>query len=284
MRELKTAVTLEINKKKPNVIPILFSPTDIPTLLIGKLYLDMTKSLDNVKSRLKETIERYAIQKGINIEQEILPKEAAIILSAVTFELHEETDRHFGTSTFTKFSEIDVKEEAYEKLKSLRKKANGILLNFISAKDMDFSSPIPKFPNGEYSQKTIDKQGAFDATLIKKAIVEVKVFNPSEDKVMNLVSSRLEQLGVGKITFEYLISPPMENFMEKVIEKIQDNYVILGWDKETGPEVELPNELKLSVWATDEQIKISLETKYKFQLEKGLECFSVKEFIKWLME
>ncbi len=147
---------------------------------------------------------------------------------------------------------------------------------------MDFTSLIPKFPNGEYSEKIVDKQGTFNATLIKRAIVEVKVFNPEEKKVNSLVSSRLVQLGVGKITYEYFFSPPIINLTEKIIEKIQDNYVILGWDKETGAEVELSDDLKISIWASDEQIKISLGTKYQFQFEKRLKEFSIKEFIEWL--
>lgn len=59
---------------------------------------------------------------------------------------------------------------------------------------------------------------------------------------------------------------------------------ILGWDKGTGAEVELSDDLKASVWASEEQLKISFCTKYQFQFEKRLKEFSVKELVEWVIK
>ncbi len=131
MHELNTALTLEATKKKPNVIPILLSATEIPVVLRGRLYLDMTKSLDDVKSKLRETIRKYATEKGVDLQNEVAATKPEVLLSGVTFELQEETIKNFGTNSFTDFTEGDVEEEAVEILKGLRKKANGILLNLL---------------------------------------------------------------------------------------------------------------------------------------------------------
>lgn len=46
------------------------------------------------------------------------------------------------------FDRDDVAEEAQQNLQVLRRRANGILLNFISASEMNFTSKYFQFPNG----------------------------------------------------------------------------------------------------------------------------------------
>lgn len=283
LHELNTALTLEATRQKPNVVPILLAHTDIPVVLSGRLYLDMTNSLENVKDKLVQTIQKYTSKEGISLSKEVIASTPTAILSGLSLELQKETLKSFGSNSMVEFDESDVKEEAVSILKKLRKKANGVLLNFISAVDMDFNSLVPKFPNGEYCESLSDIGGDFISTLKKRAIVEVKIFNPSEEKVHQLISSRLDQLGIGKVTYEYYVFPSIQDLPKRILEKLQNKYLILGWDKETGAEVELPDDLRLNIWADKEQIKVGLETKYSFQLEKRLKEFSVAELIEWLI-
>lgn len=279
--ELNTALTLEINQGKPKVLPIIVEKTNIPISIKSRLYIDMSDTLDSGKTSLLK-----AIKKSIPnfSEKKIQKKEKTeLILESVVLQLRSETHKFFGVNdnTFTKES---VKEEVTELIKDLRRKAHGILLNFLSASEMDFSTPNPKFPNGELYESIIDSPGDLIGTFTNKAVVDLEIIDPDEKKLNKLISENLESLGVSRIIYSFLVSPPIAGLDQQTLQRLQKEYIILGWDQQDGADVELPDDLKLSVACTEERINIGIETKYSFQFETRAKEFSVRQFVMWLIE
>jgi hypothetical protein len=111
----------------------------------------------------------------------------------------------------------------------------------------------------------------------------VEVLNPDEDRLSKLISSKLESLGVARAVYTFFLSPPVPKLPQITLERLQEKYVILGWGPEYGAEVELPDDLKLSVRCTEEEITIAIETEYQFQFEERAKEFSVRKFVDWLL-
>jgi hypothetical protein len=91
----------------------------------------------------------------------------------------------------------------------------------------------------------------------------------------------LPQVIVAMITSA--LSPPMPDLPQRTLRRLQDDYVILGWDPDQGAEVELPDDLRLSMRCTQEEISIGVETKYRFQFEKRAKEFSARGFLDRLL-
>lgn len=280
--ELNTALTLETTQGQPKVLPIMVAKSELPPMLSGRLYVDMTGSLDQAKQKLRQAIETNIEEEAIE-QIEKVPMGRQLVISSVRLELQKETAKCYGGLTHD-HDKDDVQEDAVDLLKSLRRRANGVLLNFVSASEMDFSSRYPKFPNGDLSERVEDIEGLIIGTICKRAIVEVEVLNPNEERLAKLISSKLESLGVAKVIYSFFLSPPVPDFPQRALERLQEKYVILGWDPEHGTEVELPDDLKLAVRCTEEEITVALETKYRFQFEKRAKEFSVRNFVDWLLE
>ncbi len=281
--ELNTALSLEITQGHPKVLPIIVAKADIPLAIQSRLYIDMTGTLDASKATLRKAVKTYL--PDFKTEEKELPKKEKpeLILASVVLQLRSETSKYFGGMHGYEYTKEEVEEEAVQLIKTLRRKANGILLNFSSASEMDFSSFRPKFPNGELSESTSDSTGDLVGTFTKEAVIDVEIVNPDEEKLNQLVSSKLESLGVSKAVYSFLVSPPIEGLAQQALERLQNEYVILGWDPDDGADVELPDDLKLSVACTEERIRLGIETKYRFQFEKRAKEFSVRQFVVWLI-
>lgn len=280
--ELNTALTLETTQGRPKVLPIMVAKSELPAMLSGRLYVDMTGTLDEAKEKLRHAIETYLEKEAIE-QIEKAPMERQLVISSARLELQKETAKYYGGLTHD-HNKDDVQEEAVDLLKSLRRRAHGVLLNFVSASEMDLSSRYPKFPNGDLSKRVEDIEGPIIGTVSKRAIVEVEVLNPNEERLAKLIPSKLESLGVAKATYSFFLSPPVPAFPQRALERLQEKYIILGWDPEHGAEVELPDDLKLTLRCTEEEITVALETKYRFQFEKRAKEFSVRDFVDWLLE
>lgn len=88
---------------------------------------------------------------------------------------------------------------------------------------------------------------------------------------------------MSRATYVFAISPPVAGLAHKTLEKLQARYVILGWDPERGADIELPDDLQVSVFCSDEQIAVALETKYAFQMDSRTKNFSVRELVDWIL-
>lgn len=182
IHELNTALTLETTKGHPKVMPILLARTELPSTLAGRLYIDMTESLDQAKPNIQHSVESL-LKISVRAEEEATPAHRQVIISSVRLQLVEETDKHYGFDH--NFDKDDVAEEAQQKIQTLRRRANGILLNFVPASEMDFSSRYFQFPNGGITERIEDVSGPFTGSIAKKAIVEVEVLNPRRPSSTN---------------------------------------------------------------------------------------------------
>lgn len=281
--ELNTALTLEISHGRPKVLPIVIAKAELPASIQSRLYVDMAGTLDAGKPALRKAVAECL--PGAGIREKVEPEKGPpqLTLASVALQLLSETSKYYGGVYGESHTIEEVEEEAVDRLKELRRRANGILLNFLSAAEMDFSSPQPKFPNGEMSEYTRDGTGEFVGTFNKEIVVEVEIVNPDEKKLDQLVSSRLESLGVSRAVYTFVVTPPLQELPQRALEQLQKEYVILGWDPDQGADVELPDDLKLSVACTEEKVRIGIETKYQFQFEKRAKEFSVRQFVTWLV-
>ncbi len=280
--ELNTALTLEITKGRPLVLPIMLSKVDPPVAIRSRLYVDLSgASLEDsrvrIEAALRERLPTLRLAKTVQ-----LGKEVRFGLAEVVMELREETHKCYG-GLAENHSHEEVDAEAEDIAGSLRRRAHGVLLNFVAASDMDFTSPQPRFPNGEVATAFRDVGGHFVGSTSREAIVSVRVLNPDEAKLSELVSSKLSSLGVARASYTFLIVPAIKSLAQLTLEKLQRAYVITSWDRTNGAEIELPNELKLSVFAEDDRIRITIETHYAFEFQRRAKEFSVRDFAAWLV-
>lgn len=281
--ELNLALSLEISRGHPQVVPVMLSNITVPPALRSKLYIDLSKVTFSEAGRQIYNAIRGAKPELSRQDSNAILSTPAVTLASIVLELRAKTSISYG-GIENDHTKADVEEEADRLLKQLRRRANGILLNFVAVSEMDFNSPHPRFPNGEVSSYARPCSGELIGTSGRSAVVEVTVLKPDEKRLNELVSTKLSSLGVGKAVYSFLVDPPVEGLGQKSLKKIQDNYVILGWDNDEGANVELPDDLRLSVFCSDDNIRISMETEYQFQFERRAKEFSVREFANWLIK
>ena len=182
------------------------------------------------------------------------------------------------------FGHADLINERTTIQRELRKKANGILMNFVPLSDFDLQSPIPKFKNGAYDESIERVPGKFDASVSEKISVQATVFNPEYIKINNIVQGKLDKLKANTLTYVYTIPFQQEGFDKKCIQKIQDSYSIISYDYEEGATIEYNSNFFLSIKCTLEQIYIKLHTEYDFSFPKEAASFIPYDFIKWLIK
>ena len=282
--ELKTALSLEEARGRPKVLPVIVAKAEIPPTIRSRLYVDMTGTFDASRDTLREVVKNYL--PDFEAEEKVHPKKEKpeLILTSVIFQLRSETRKYYeGIYIYDEgFTKKEVEEEAVQLLNVLRGRAYGILLKFVSASEIDPSSQRPKFPNSELTESICDSAGPF-RSVSKEAVVDVGILNPDERKLNQLVSSELESLGVSKVVYSFLVSPPIEGLSRQALERLQNEHDILRWDPEYGADVKLPGDLEVSVACTDERVRLGIETKYQFQFEKRAKEFSVRQFVAWLI-
>lgn len=203
-----------------------------------------------------------------------------------TYEISEKTVVEVGPFN-EGITTKDLEENKNQILRKLRKKAYGILMNFVSAEDFDFQSALPKFKNGMYEEETQKSAGSTSGSICENIRVEAIVFHPDERKVKRLLKERLSVLNINAITFGFVV-PETENeslmtIGKRCLRKIQEEYIILSYDNTEGAKVEIADDFYLSFMVSEHVIKIRLSTKYEFQFEKRMKDFSVIAFLEKLL-
>ncbi len=51
---------------------------------------------------------------------------------------------------------------------------------------------------------------------------EVQVLNPDEERFGKIMSSKLESLDVARVTYSFLLSPPISGLPQMVLERLQN--------------------------------------------------------------
>ena len=274
--ELNIALTKSVENKKPRIVPVLLDDCTIPSVLSGRLYLDARKSIQDALMQLNNEFKSKS-NFGHSIEPVNTP-----VLSGAIFGLSKETDVSIGP--FCEGLTIEDLVADREKIqKLLRKRANGILMNFVPLSDFDLQSPIPKYKNGVYDEDVEKIPGGTNSSICEKVIATATVFNPDIMKIEELVKNKLDKLLVTSLTYIYSIPFQIEDFDKKCMQKLQDNYSIISYDFEDGAMIEYDSNFFLSVKCTLEQIQINLQTEYDFYFSQKAVNFVPDKFIHWLI-
>lgn len=277
-QELDTALALALSKGSPKVLPVVLESVDLPPQLAGRLYVDAMGSLSRVVERLDREL---AVALGQEPASAVHQPPRKLRFSSAQFTLYADTTRAYGGTG--EHDELSTREEATQNLVQLRRRANGVLLNFVDADEVVWDDPAFKFPNGEIAERVVEIGGSFTGSLALRSIVEVSVLNPDESRVETLVSTQLENLGVLAVSYQFILGTPVPDLTRWALKKLQRRYSILGWDQAAGAEVALPDDVRLTVRTTSELVEVTIETRYPFQLKRGVQNFSVREFVDWLL-
>lgn len=272
--ELSIAFSKYIELKKPKIIPVLLDDCKIPTILLGRTYLDARKSIQAALLQLNMKLERK------NREETGIYSSQYPVISAVTFGLSKDTFISIGPicSPFTIDDLISDRETIIEKL---RKISNGILMNFIPLNAFDLQSPIPKYMNGMYEESIERISGNFSGSYRERITVYVSVFNPNLDKITNLIK---DTFSITSLIYTFSLPLPQEDLEKKCIERLQNRYSIIAYDFVEGVTIEYITDFFLSIKCTNENIKLKIYTKYDFAFTKTMSEFSPNNFINWLTE
>ena len=276
--EIDFALKEKIEHKKLIIVPIKLDDADMPVALTNLDYVDARFSIVTAANELAK--------KCGNDEELISNNNEILSLASISFEITEKTAVEIGPFN-EGITTDDLEESRKQLLQTLRKKAHGILMNFVSVLDFDFQSDLPKFKNGIYEERTEKKSGRTSGSICEQVQVEALVFNPNEKRVKRLLNERLDVLCVNAITFGFsLTGKDNENILElgkRCLEKIQEQYLILSYDNVEGARVEIGDDFYLSFMPLENVIKVKLCTEYDWQFERRMRDFSIIEFVEKLV-
>ena len=160
-------------------------------------------------------------------------------------------------------------------------------MNFISIDEFDIMSELPHFTNGIYEERITTEPGSMIGSNCKRVSLSTIVFNPDEERVKLLLKENNDLLVFESITFGF--SVPMkegesyETVGKRCITKLRDNYIILEYNVKNGAKIQLEDDFYLSLAISNEQVRITLNSKYDFQLSDKLKEFDVYKFINLLL-
>lgn len=276
--ELNIALKRNIENRKPQIIPVLLDDCEIPLALGGRVFLDARESIQKAIMQLNKEFSNNKEGGGCVFKTADKP-----ILSGVIFSLSKKTDVSIGPFWDGLTSE-DLLGDREKIKKLLRKRANGILLNFIPLCDFDLQAQIPKFKNGSYDEIVEKVPGETTASICEKVTVATMVFNPDMRKIEELVKNKLDKLLVTSLTYIYSLPFQREDFDKSCMQKLQNNYSIISYDFEDGAMIEYDSNFFVGVKCTPEQIQIKLQTEYDFYFSQKAAEFSTDRFIEWLVK
>lgn len=275
MTELDFAINEQISRKDFRIMPVLLETCDIPAVLSNVDYIDGRCPV-------------YQIAEIFNRELKI-EKEASkeTKLSGVTFQISRVTGIEIGPLCNDTTKE-DLEKDTANILTELRKKAQGILINFVSMQEFDLFSEVPRFKNGLVHESVATVSGAFDGGIRNKVSISITAFNPSIKRLTRLLNERLEVLGLSSVTIllsnsEFTGSNAKE-FAVRCFERLQDEYTILSYDLDNGAKIEYSDDVYLYIKCTDDALSVKFETKYDWQFENKYKEFSFDDFVKWLIK
>lgn len=275
--EINIALTHSIKRNKPRIIPVLLDNCQIPEVLSGRLYLDARKSILSALSQL----DREFKCDNTNVTNPTTTQLDKPILTGVIFGLSKKTIISIGPLC-NDFSQEDLLNERQNIQKELRKRANGILMNFVAMSDFDLQSPVPKYKNGVYEETVEQVEGDVTASIGERITAKATIFNPDPKKVSELVNNKLDKLHTTSLTYIFTMPLLREGFDKACMQRLQDNYPIISYDIEDGATIEYEGDFFLSIKCTLEQIRIKLHTQYESSFSKRATQFLPFEFANWL--
>lgn len=230
--ELNIALTKSIKHAKPKVIPVLLDDCTIPTVLEGRLYLDARESIQKAFIRFQKEFGKGTTSSDFVSSIANMP-----FLTSAVFGLSKETDVSIGPMC-TCFTEEDLVVNREKIKKDLRKRANGILMNFVPLSDFDLQSPVPKYKNGVYEEQIEQKSGSIEPSICEKIVATVTIYNVDAEKLNLLVKNQLNKLYATSLTYVFSLPIQKSEFDKQCVERIQSHYSIISYDFDDGVTIE----------------------------------------------
>ena len=269
----------KIERKKLIIVPVRLDDSEVPMALSNIDYVDARFSVIAAADELAEKFGTADVHKeGATDFFDIL---------SIAFEISEKTAVEVGPFN-EGITTSDLEDNREQILKNLRKKAHGILMNFVSAEDFDFQSTLPKYKNGMYEENVQRISGSTNGSICEEVRVEAVVFNPNEKKVKRLLDERISILNINAITFGFSVPVSEQETLldigKKCLHRLQEEYIILSYDNSEGAKVEIGDDFYLSFMPSESVLKVRLSTKYDWQFEDRMKKFSVMEFLKNMID
>jgi hypothetical protein len=275
--EIDFALTRKIEGGRLQLIPVRLDDSEMPVALRNIDFLDARFSVNDA---VKQFTDKFDTDKKSELPDHIR-------MATIGFSISKNTDVEVGP--FNEGLTVnDLDQSRTQLLESLRKKAYGILMNFVSIADFDFMAAVPKFMNGIYTENVSKVRGSTSGSICENVSIQTTVFNPDESKVYRLLNERLDILDINEITFGFIVPSQdgerMPDIGRGCLQKLQDKYIILSYDNIEGAKVELEEDFYLCLSITEELLKIKLSAKYAFELTSKMKAFSVTEFLRTLLQ
>ena len=272
--EIDFALSKKIEKKIV-IVPVRLDDCEVPVPLSNIKYVDAQFSVIDAADAIAEKF------GAANVSKENADDFFNIL--SITFEISEKTAVEVGP--FNEGITIsDLEDNREQILKNLKKKAHGILMNFITAEDFDFQSELPKYRNGMYEENIQRISGNANGSIREEVRVEAIVFNPNKEKVKRLLDERISILSINAITFGFSVPVGEQETLldigKKFLHRLQEEYIILSYDNNEGAKVEIGDNFYLSFMPSESVLKVRLSTKYDWQFEGCMKKFSVIDFFK----
>lgn len=272
--ELSYAVKRAIEEPQFRIIPILLEKTKIPDLISNLDYIDATFITSNVVNQI-----------NCRLRKEATNPISRLTLTSVEFTMAESTEVEFDKNDH--FDNIDVADDCNRLLQQLRNKAYGILMNFVPIEEFDLMSETPQFTNGIYEEKITTESGSTVFTNCKRVALKTIVLMPDEEKIRRLVEQETDLLDFESVTFGFCVplqeSESYEVLGKRCLTKLRKNYLFYEYSVEQGAKIQLSEDFYLSLAVSNDQIKITLSSKYDFQLKSKLKEFDAYKFVTTLL-
>jgi hypothetical protein len=271
--ELSMAVSLQVRKEKPIIIPVTMDDAPIPDMLEGLKYI----KFGSVAQTTKEIIEK--IQSSgkyeISTADVDVERKRELTLSSFSFYLCEET------RSINSFEYHELEEKIHEINTNLKKTANMLVLPFVSVDDIELTKPHGdvNFPNVSFND-ILNDRGAKDV-LYKEICLETEILNPDQDKIIEFISSAREN--VKSVKYIFLFPSPIPNLAEKTIKKLlkERKDEIGQWDSESISYIDEGK--KYTVSCTDQQVRIKIDSPMPLIRNADINKFDITRLVKNLV-
>ena len=274
MAELSYAVKRAIEEPQFKIIPILLENVSIPDVISHLNYINATSITSSIIHQINNTL-RKEIINPIN----------KLTLTSVEFTIANNSEVEFDKNDH--FDNKDVIDDCNRLLQQLRSKAYGILMNFIPVEEFDLMSEVPQFTNGIYEEHITTVSGSTIFTNSKRVAIKTIVFMPNEEKVGQLLKHDNGLLDFESITFGFSFplkeSESYETIGKRCLAKLRKDHLFFEYSVEHGAKIQLSEDFYLSLAVSNDQIRVTLNSKYDFQLKNKIKDFDVYKYITFLL-
>jgi hypothetical protein len=263
--ELTNAMTLQITKNRPRVLPVRLDESEVPTILGGFMYIRM-ESVEQTITAILKTMEQtnFPISTSKN-ELELIQE---IRMPSFSFFICDKT------RLIDSFTHKELEEKIEEIKKDLRKKANGLLLHIVPVEDITVNTsniPYVSFKDEVKDTGSIDVEN-------KEVCWQVEILNPDEVKIIRFISDQREK--VTAVQYVFLLPSPRANLGSEIYKNIMkvEKRRIDAFDEEGGVSY-IDEGRKFVVLCNDQQITIKVESLMPLIRNADVEKFNIRNIV-----